>query len=177
MATVSRCVVAIDGRRRKPGAALGQFAPLPRRRAVSVDPAMLERAEAALSRLSASFGPWMKEELESLFAARACIHAVGLNAETGERLNVQAHEVKSLAATFGFPVITHIAASLCILIEDPENRLAAPLFLVDAHVDAIAAAMRAGLREVDHPVSRAVLQELQARVREAIQIAPTQCFT
>jgi len=140
----------------------------PRRRAVNVDPAMVARAEAALDRLSVYFGPWMNEEVSLLTAARARVHDEGLNPDTGEHLNIQAHEVKSLAATFGFPIVTHIAGSLCKLIEDPDTRLRAPLFLVDAHIDAIGAALRAGIRELDHPTSVALIHELQARVREAI---------
>ena len=140
----------------------------PRRRAVNVDPAMVARAEAALDRLSVYFGPWMNEEVSLLTAARARVHDEGLNPDTGEHLNIQAHEVKSLAATFGFPIVTHIAGSLCKLIEDPDTRLRAPLFLVDAHIDAIGAALRAGIRERDHPTSVALILELLARVREAI---------
>ena len=129
---------------------------------------MLARAEAALDRLSVYFGPWMNEELDLLAAARARVRDEGLNTDTGERLNIQAHEVKGLAATFGYPVVTHIAGSLCKLIEDPDTRLRAPMFLVDAHIDAIVAALRADIRDLDHPTSLALIGELQARVRETI---------
>jgi hypothetical protein len=147
---------------------LGQVATPAPRRAPNVDPALVARAEAALDRLSVHFGPWMNEEIGLLTTARARVHTEGLNPETGEHLSIQAHEVKGLAATFGFPVVTHIAGSLCKLIEDPDTRLRAPMFLVDAHIDAIAAALRAGIRDINHPTSLALIGELQARVREAI---------
>jgi hypothetical protein len=147
---------------------LGQATVSQRRRAVSVDPALVARAEAALDRLSVHFGPWMNEELGLLYAARARVHTEGLNPDTGEHLSLQVHEVKGLASTFGFPIVTHIAGSLCKLVEDPDTRLGAPMFLVDAHIDAIAAALRGNIRDLDHPISIALINELQARVREVI---------
>jgi hypothetical protein len=133
-----------------------------------IDPAMLAGAEAALNRLSAYFGPWLAEEILHLVAARAGIRADGYNASTAEQLSLRAHEVKSLGATYGFPLITYVAASLCKLIEDPANRLDAPLYLVDAHIDAIAAAARDGVRDLDHPTGRALVGALNDCVRDLI---------
>ena len=147
---------------------MGQAAEPSRLRAPFVDPALVARAEAALDRLSTHFTPWMHEEVGLLTAAHVRVQDEGFNRDTGEGLNNQAHEVKGLASTFGFPVVTHIAGSLCKLIEDPDTRLRAPLFLVDAHIAAIAAALRAGIRDLDHPTSRALIGELQARVRETL---------
>ena len=132
---------------------------------------MVARAEAALAQLSVCFGSWMHEEIGLLDAARARVHNEGLNGESGDSLNIQAHEVKGLAATFGYPLVTlvtHIAGSLCKLIEDPATRKGAPMFLVDAHIDAMTAALRDNVRELDHPVSRALIHELQTQVRGAI---------
>ena len=133
-----------------------------RRRAPNLVPALIARAEAALDRLSVHFSAWMAEEMGLLDSARQSARQQGLNPDTGERLNFHAHEVKGLASTFGFPVVTHIAGSLCKLIEDPDTRLTAPLFLVDAHIDAIAAALRAGIQELDHPTSVALVHEVWA---------------
>ena len=147
---------------------MAQAAKPSRHRASIVDPALVARAEAALDRLSVHFSPWMTEEVGLLTAARTRVQDEGFNPDTGAGLNNQAHEVKGLAATFGFPVVTHIAGSLCKLIEDPDTRLRAPLFLVDAHIDAIAAALRADIRDLDHPTSLALIGELQARVSETV---------
>lgn len=131
-----------------------------------IDPAALAKAEAALKGLASNFGQWMQDELGKLDAARERIRAEGYTAETAENLYFRAHDLKGLGSTYGFPVVTSIAGSLCRLIDDPATRMRAPLFLLDAHIDAIKAAVRGDIRENEHPVAQALLKELDTRVRE-----------
>jgi hypothetical protein len=131
-----------------------------------IDPAALARAEAALKGLANNFDQWMADELAKLDAARARIQAEGYTAETAENLYFRAHDLKGLGATYGYPVVTSVAASLCRLIDDAATRLRAPLFLLDAHIDAIKAAVRGDIRENEHPVAQTLLKELDLRVRE-----------
>ncbi len=131
-----------------------------------IDPAALARAEAALKGLANNFDQWMADELAKLDAARARIHAEGYTAETAENLYFRAHDLKGLGATYGYPVVTSIAGSLCRLIDDAATRLRAPVFLLDAHIDAIKAAVRGDIRENEHPVAQTLLKELEHRVRE-----------
>ncbi|HZC17883.1 MAG TPA: Hpt domain-containing protein [Caulobacteraceae bacterium] len=131
-----------------------------------IDPAALAKAEAALKGLSDNFDQWMQDELGKLNAARASITSDGYTAETGENLYFRAHDLKGLGATYGFPVVTEIAASLCRLIDDSATRLRAPLFLLDAHIDGIMAAVRGNIREADNPVAKSLLAELDRRVKE-----------
>lgn len=130
-----------------------------------VDPVLVARAEAALERLSVNFGPWLAEEILHLAAVRASVRVSGFNAETAASLNIRVHELKSLGATYGFPLVTQIADSLCRLIEDEGTRLAAPLFLIDAHIDAISAAVRDDVRSDADPMGRALVDALDERVR------------
>jgi hypothetical protein len=131
-----------------------------------IDPAALAKAEAALKSLSDNFGQWMQDELVKLDAARERIRAEGYTAETAENLYFRAHDLKGLGATYGYPVVTSIAGSLCRLTDDPATRLRAPVFLLDAHIDAIKAAVRGQIHENEHPVAQALLKELDTRVRE-----------
>jgi hypothetical protein len=131
-----------------------------------IDPAALAKAEAALKGLSDNFDQWMQDELGKLDAARARIAAEGYTAETAENLYFRAHDLKGLGATYGYPVVTSIAGSLCRLIDDPATRMKAPLFLLDAHIDGIKAAVRGDIRDTDHPVAKSLLDELDRRVRE-----------
>jgi hypothetical protein len=131
-----------------------------------IDPAALAKAEAALKGLSDNFDQWMQDELTKLDAARAHITSDGFTAETGENLYFRAHDLKGLGSTYGFPVVTEIAGSLCRLIDDPATRLKAPLFLLDAHIDGIKAAVRGDIRDADNPVAKSLLAELNRRVRE-----------
>ena len=99
-----------------------------------------------------------------LDSARQRIRTDGLTTETAETLYLRAHDLKGLGATYEFPLVTRIAGSLCKLIDDPDSRLEAPMFLVDAHIDAIMASVRGNIRTEDHPIGRKLVEELEGRV-------------
>jgi len=131
-----------------------------------IDPAAIAKAEAALKSLSGNFAEWLNDELVKLDAARQRIRSEGLTVETAEALYLRAHDLKGLGATYEFPLVTRIAGSLCKLIDDPESRLEAPMFLVDAHIDGIKASVRGNIRSEDHPVGRKLVEELEGRVAQ-----------
>ncbi|MGZ8364663.1 MAG: Hpt domain-containing protein [Caulobacteraceae bacterium] len=131
----------------------------------SIDADALARAEAALAGLSSQFSQWMQDELTKLDAARAAVKAEGLNAKTAEQLYIRAHDLKGLGTTYEFPIVSRIAACLCRLIEDPAKRMSAPMGLIDAHIDAIKASVRDGIKDVDHPIGAILVSELEGRVQ------------
>lgn len=130
-----------------------------------IDAAAIAKAEAALKSLSGNFTQWMNDELAKLEEASARVHSEGLNAKTAELLYLRAHDLKGLGATYEFPIVTRIAGSLCKLIDDEEKRLSAPMLLIDAHINAIKAAVRSGIRDDSHPVGRKLAEELEGQVR------------
>lgn len=130
-----------------------------------LDPNILARAEAALKSLSGQFSQWLNDEIVKLEAARAAVHAEGLTGETGEALYMRAHDLKGLGGTYEFPIVTRIAGSLCKLLDDPQKRSAAPLVLVDAHINAIKAAVRDNVRDDENPVGRSLAETLEGQVR------------
>lgn len=129
-----------------------------------IDPAALAKAEAALKSLSGNFAEWLNDEVVKLDAARQRIRSEGMTAETAEGLYMRAHDLKGLGATYEFPLVTRIAASLCKMIDDPATRMTAPMFLVDAHIDGIKAAVKGDIRTDTHPVGKALIEELEGRV-------------
>lgn len=131
-----------------------------------LDPALLAKAEAALQSLSSQFADWMQDELAKLEASRAEVKAEGLSGESADALYTRAHDLKGLGATYEFPIVTRMAGSLCKLLDDPAKRASAPLYLVDAHIDAIKAAVRQSIRTVDHPVGAVLVAELERRVAD-----------
>jgi hypothetical protein len=134
----------------------------------SLDNDVIARAEAALKSLSGQFAQWLQDEIDKLDAARSAIQAQGLNAATAEGLYLRAHDLKGLGSTYEFPLITRIAGSLCKLLDEPDKRAAAPLFLVDAHIHAIKAAVRDDIRDASHPVGKALAEELEGRVTQQL---------
>ena len=130
-----------------------------------IDAAAIARAEAALKDLSSQFGEWLNDEISKMEAARSDIRTSGATPQTLEHLYMRAHDLKGLGSTYQFPIVTRISASLCKLIDD-HVRMQAPLYLIDAHIDAIKAMVRDGIQNDDHPVGRMLVQELEAKTRE-----------
>ena len=137
----------------------------------ALDPSAIAKAEAALKSLSGNFAQWLQDEITKLEAARQAIRADGVTVETMQTLYIRAHDLKGLGTTYGFPLITRMAASLCVLTDDEEKRARAPMPLVDAHIDAIRAAVRDDIKTDEHPVGRALAEELETRVAAAMDAA------
>ena len=131
---------------------------------VGFDSKAIERAEAALNSMSGQFSEWLQQEITSLEACRQAVRSEGLTGEAGEALYARAHDLKGLGTTYEFPIVTRMGASLSRLIETRELRNIVPLPLVEAHLDAIKAAVRDGVKDVDHPVGAALVAELESRV-------------
>ena len=129
----------------------------------AIDPAAIAKAEAALKSLASNFTQWLADEITKLEAARQQVRAEGPTPEAMENLYLRAHDLKGLGTTYGYQLITRIAGSLCRMIDDKEKRTAAPLELVDAHIDAIKAAVRDDIKSDDHPVGSVLVEELERR--------------
>ncbi len=130
--------------------------------------AMMARAEAAIGDLRQNFKAWLEEEVAKLETLMRTARAGGLDGETGEALFTCAHDLRGLGSTYEFPIITRIAASLSKLIETAEQRAAAPLALVDAHVGAIRAAILQNVRDDTDPIGKALAEELETRVTKLV---------
>jgi hypothetical protein len=52
------------------------------------------------------------------------------------------------------------------MMDDPAKRMAAPLILLDAHIDAIRAVVRDQIQTDDHPVGKVLAETLEGRVAQ-----------
>jgi chemotaxis protein histidine kinase CheA len=134
----------------------------------AIDPAAIAKAEAALKSLASNFTQWLADEISKLDAARQQVRADGATSETMENLYLRAHDLKGLGTTYGYQLITRIAGSLCRLIDDKEKRATTSLELIDAHIDAIKAAIRDDIKSDEHPVGRVLVEELERRVKATV---------
>ena len=132
----------------------------------AIDKDAIAKAEAALADLSSQFGDWLLEEIKKLEDVQALIKSEGLNPENSDQLFYRAHDLKGLGTTYGFPLISRIAGSLCKLIDEPSKRASAPMILVDAHIDAIKAAVKGGIQTDTHPLGSALVTELEQQVKD-----------
>ena len=99
----------------------------------------ITQAEAALAELAEDFGKWMDQECIRLDSARKAIRSAGVTKASRDALFLAAHDIKGQATTFGFPMVTPVADSLCRLIEHTPETARLPLDLIDQHVDAVRA--------------------------------------
>ncbi len=131
-----------------------------------IDANAIAKAEEALKAMSAQFGQWLQDEITKLDQAQADIRAQGYNAQTAEGLYFRAHDLKGLGSTYQYPLVTRLAGSLCKMLDDPAKRMAAPLVLIDAHIDAIRAVVRDQIQTDDHPTGKVLAETLEAKVAQ-----------
>jgi HPt (histidine-containing phosphotransfer) domain-containing protein len=132
------------------------------------DIAAMERADQALTGLQSEFDGWVAEDVRALTAARAAC-ADGLETGGRDALLRTAHDMKGQAATFNYPLIARVAASLSRLVDELPRDMPLPLPLVDAHVDAILAIHKTKLQQAGDNTAQALCAELDARVCEVLK--------
>ncbi|MFT3996861.1 MAG: Hpt domain-containing protein [Asticcacaulis sp.] len=136
----------------------------------ALDQAALAKAEEALSSLSEQFDNWLEDELNKLEQAQETIRADGgLTEKNAEGLYFRCHDLKGLGTTYGYPLITRVAGSICKMLDDDDVRMKSPRVLIDAHVHAIRAIVRGKIKADNHPVGVALASELEARVAEHLE--------
>lgn len=126
----------------------------------------LDRADEVLEEMAESFQEWLEQEIERLQKARLDGERLNWHGKTLETLHLSAHDLKGLGGTYGYPLVTQLAGSLCKLIEMDKTRqlaLSEPS-LVGAHVDALRAATRGKIQTDEHPAGGALLRALRERV-------------
>jgi chemotaxis protein histidine kinase CheA len=133
-----------------------------------VDEAAVARAEAVLEILAQTFESWIDEEVALLTDARAAMKAEGVSLDTIDALSRRAHDLKGQGTTLNYPFVTRIAELLCKLCEHLPDPGALPVSLVDAHVDALRAIVRDGIRGGAHPTGSALVDELQLGVQSTL---------
>ena len=128
----------------------------------------IERAEQAMGKLSVRFEGWITEEVEALQSARDGVDKHGYNGEFAEELFRSAHDLKGQGLTFGYPLVTYVAGSLCNLLETMAvtETKSAPIALIDHHVDAIRAIVRDGIKGNTHSTA----SELATSLAEATEV-------
>ncbi|MCE2988403.1 MAG: Hpt domain-containing protein [Phenylobacterium sp.] len=139
--------------------------PVESSRRLQIDPEAIARAEEALAAMAVNFEEWLRVEIVRMQDAFQAIRGQGQNDATMEALYHRAHDLKGLGSTYGYPIISQIAGTLCRLIDTVEKRRAAPLDLVEVHVESIKAAARNKITSDEDATGRALVKALESKVR------------
>jgi chemotaxis protein histidine kinase CheA len=137
---------------------------------VAIDPALLAKADRALTNLRKDFAVWLDEQAKALAHARDQLWATQGDGRALADLLRWAVEIKGQGATMSFPFVTRVASSLERLVQSCRQlKRPFPRSLVDAHVDAIYAAVRDSVTDPNDPVATALAAQLESHVAAAIK--------
>jgi hypothetical protein len=130
----------------------------------TLSPTTLAKAEAALQKLVVLSDEWMRAEINGLCTAHQAFKASGLNPTALAQLALSAAGLKSQAAAHEFAIVGQVAGSLCDLLTHPKLKSVEGMLLVDAHIDAAKACVRHGIRALDHPLGKTLIETLITQV-------------
>lgn len=105
----------------------------------------IARVERAVANVLARHPTLLADEVAKLVAAWAKAPAA-LNAETATPVFAVAHELAGYGGTFGFPLVTILARSLCRLLTMGDLSREQMAGVVDAHIAALRVVVRDGIR-------------------------------
>ena len=128
-----------------------------------LDLSAVQRAEKALANLQGEFAGWMSQDVGRLVEAGVA-YAKQSDVEKLCDIYRAAHDLKGHGTTFGFPLISRVAASLCLLTDDTSYGLPLPLSLIDAHIDAIKVIVRDNLKDPSDQTATELAAELEQQV-------------
>jgi hypothetical protein len=135
----------------------------------SLDPALATRAETAVQSLAVDFPKWIAETVERLVQTRAQLSNQPLQGQARSTLYIPALEAKSLGETYGYPLVTRFAHSLCRLLARLPEQMPAPHALVDAHIDAIKASLQLPPSQgAQDPIATKLVTEIEAQVNAVL---------
>jgi hypothetical protein len=127
------------------------------------DADMLARAEAAVAELAAAYPEWATQDLLQMREAAAALRA-SPSAEQGHALYLLAHDMKGQGGSFGYPLISTIAGSLCRLVHRRAAFDARHLAAIDAHLDAAGTVLAQRMAGEQPEASAALAEGLQMLV-------------
>jgi chemotaxis protein histidine kinase CheA len=139
------------------------------RQAATEEPDPLTDAEVALEELSSQFGGWMEDECRTLEEARQLVHREGLTEESRQTLFRAAHDIKGHGITFGYPMASDVADSLCQMIERA-GAAPVPLTYIDKCVDSVRAIIREHDNENAGETAAALARELRTLTTELVGV-------
>jgi HPt (histidine-containing phosphotransfer) domain-containing protein len=138
---------------------------------IDLDPQAIARAEAALAEISAGFPALAAGVLDGMEAAWAACQGRGA-AEAGRRLHRGAHNLKGEGGSFGYPLVSVVAASLCLLLEHGYARIPEGRPAIEAHLAALRAVLAARLTGDGGTAGRDLLAALRDAVARCARAAP-----
>ncbi|MCG8361252.1 MAG: Hpt domain-containing protein [Kiloniellales bacterium] len=131
--------------------------------------AIMSDAEAALEDLEEDYHRWVLEDLDAAAEALATATAdADQRTAMIEKLFDICHNIKGQAATFGFPLLTLIAQSVCALITADQAGAEERLPLIRSHIDAMKVVASQNIRGPGGKLGEELVSTLHVAVKKAL---------
>jgi len=136
------------------------------------DPGLLVRAEAKVADLAEDYRNWVQTDLDQLEARIAQVAVAADAAERARTLRsayVIAHDIKGQGTTFDYPLVTHVAHSLCRYIEKTVDLDRTDLKIATAHMGALRAILSNEVRGDGGALGQQVVDGLTQMVSRGLK--------
>ena len=125
----------------------------------------IEQVQATLESFATGMGDWLRSDLKRLDAARAAFLDDRQSRDRIRNLHRASHDLKGLGHTYGYPIVSVIADTLCKSIDALAEKGDIPGDLINAHVDALLAVVNLNIRKTGSSPAAELLSGL-ARLTE-----------
>lgn len=132
---------------------------------IKIPQEVMERAEAAVASLSIQFPDFAKAEIERLrMLAKALSGAASIDAKQQEADAIFhiSHDLKGMGGSFGFPLVTRVAMSLCRLIRQAAHLDTQICAATVVHVDTLLLVLNQTIDDPDYPEALRLVAEIEA---------------
>ena len=129
-----------------------------------IDPALVEQAEAAVAELADTYTEWVQEDLAKLEEAVASAETDALaRREHLDRAYAVSHDMKGQAGTFGYALMTRVAASLCRFVDALKEKevVGGDFDVIRAHIDAMKAIILNDVKGEGGQIGRQIAEGLE----------------
>lgn len=138
---------------------------------------ILERVKLGVEDLQSDYEQELLVELSRLGKTLEAMtgRAAEERSETLSALYLIAHEVRGLAGSFGYPLLTRIANRLCRYIDDRDDTGSIPLEVIECHVGAMRAVAADKVKGDGGRQGRGLIESLDALIAKnsAVQGTPS----
>jgi chemotaxis protein histidine kinase CheA len=140
-----------------------------------LDKGLLEVAEQAISDMQGDFAEWVLDDLKTMDATVVTLKSgSGDCAKARSELYRMALDLKGQAGSFGYQMVTAIAASLLDFISPREDITGFDVGVAEAHIGAIRAILAEKARDDAGETGQALLDGLSVLVAKANKISRKQ---
>ncbi|MAU41824.1 MAG: hypothetical protein CMF31_09395 [Kordiimonas sp.] len=121
----------------------------------------IERANQAIDSLKNDYSKALAKDLSDLFESFQNFETeVARSNGKDTQLFAKSFEIKGLAGTFGYDVVSQVCASLCQVLSEINPQHAQYIAAIESHIGALRALIQEKALDQNSPIAQAIIREL-----------------